>query len=474
VLRQTSADSNIQLLKSSNDLIVAGYASVELVDKQGDMITRKALKEAFKKYMEEPKYRNVQLAHSNIQVGEVIPSYTDSEGRLWKSEVDDAGMFVVVNLRTDIEKAREVAAEIRKGSLRGFSIGGQAFKRVRKSDAKHGDYQEISKLELHEITICEKGINPEATFRILKEDKKNNKVKKMTDDVMEQMTDVLSRLEGRLDSMEKGEIPEGLKRHQMDKKKGKKEGEETETTETTDDKMDKGVHAMDDDKKNKDDKKKSDEYSDVITSEYLDWMENTLKGAGVDIDGARNHFDDLAKANLGSSPESIGDGGSYFAGQAPGRVQEGGNPSVNAVGKLNSGKGKKDGAVEKSQFLVPSDVDGSQIENAYEVYKAAKREEEFRATLEKQFEGRYHQEITQEYQQAEAAAFDARGPLGEIQKAISSLSERIDNIGSDESVTLQKSVGVPTSDVVVPSTPDMANMSWEEVHQLAGSVFRGD
>ena len=81
MLRQTSADSNIQLLKSSNDLIVAGYASVELVDKQGDMITRKALKEAFKKYMEEPKYRNVQLAHSNIQVGEVIPSYTDSEGR---------------------------------------------------------------------------------------------------------------------------------------------------------------------------------------------------------------------------------------------------------------------------------------------------------------------------------------------------------------------------------------------------------
>tara|TARA_R100000005_G_C5002385_1_gene209988 strand:+ start:4728 stop:6131 length:1404 start_codon:yes stop_codon:yes gene_type:complete len=467
VLRQTSADSNIQLLKSSNDLIVAGYASVELVDKQGDMITRKALKEAFKKYMEEPKYRNVQLAHSNIQVGEVIPSYTDSEGRLWKSEVDDAGMFVVVNLRTDIEKAREVAAEIRKGSLRGFSIGGQAFKRVRKSDAKHGDYQEISKLELHEITICEKGINPEATFRILKEDKENNKVKKMTDDVMEQMTDVLSRLEGRLDSMEKGEMPAGLKEH-MDKKKDKKEGEEK-----MEDKMDKGVHAMDDDKKEeKDDKKKSDEYSDVITSEYLDWMENTLKGAGVDIAGARQHFDDLAKANLGSTPESIGDGASYFAGQAPGRVQEGGNPSTNAVGKLNSGK--EDKKVEKSEFLVPSDVDGSQIENAYEVYKAAKREEEFRATLEKQFEGRYQQEMAQEYQQAEAAAFDARGPLAEIQKAITSLSERIDNIGSDEGVTLQKSVGVPTSDVVVPSTSDMANMSWEEVHQLAGSVFRGD
>ena len=34
-----------------------------------------------------------------------------------------------------------------------------------------GEYNEISKLELHEITICEKGINPEARFDILKQDK---------------------------------------------------------------------------------------------------------------------------------------------------------------------------------------------------------------------------------------------------------------------------------------------------------------
>ena len=88
------------------DLVVAGYASVEVVDKQGDKITKQALKDAFKKYMEDPKFRNVQLAHSNIQVGEVIPSYTDNEGRFWKSEVDDVGMFVEVSLRDDIEKAK--------------------------------------------------------------------------------------------------------------------------------------------------------------------------------------------------------------------------------------------------------------------------------------------------------------------------------------------------------------------------------
>ena len=32
--------SSISIIKSSSDLIIAGYASVEMVDKQGDLITR--------------------------------------------------------------------------------------------------------------------------------------------------------------------------------------------------------------------------------------------------------------------------------------------------------------------------------------------------------------------------------------------------------------------------------------------------
>ena len=34
--------------------------------------------------------------HSNVQVGEVIQSYRDSSGKLWKTEVDDVGFFVVI------------------------------------------------------------------------------------------------------------------------------------------------------------------------------------------------------------------------------------------------------------------------------------------------------------------------------------------------------------------------------------------
>ena len=87
--------------------------------------------------------------------------------------VASSNAFKVIKLRDDIEKAKEVSRDIRKGTLRSFSIGGQALEKKKKSHAEHGDYNEISKLELHEITICEKGINPEARFDILKMDGEN-------------------------------------------------------------------------------------------------------------------------------------------------------------------------------------------------------------------------------------------------------------------------------------------------------------
>jgi len=167
-----------EILKS-DELMIGGYASIEMVDKQNDLITLKALNEAVKKYMENAKYRNVMTNHSNVQVGEVVESYRDRQGRLFKTEVDDVGFFVVIKLRDDIEKAKEIGRGIRKGTLRSFSIGGQALQKVKKRNEELGEYNEISKLELHEVTICEKGINPEAKFDILKQEVNNmNKLEK--------------------------------------------------------------------------------------------------------------------------------------------------------------------------------------------------------------------------------------------------------------------------------------------------------
>lgn len=272
------------------------------------------------------------------------------------------------------------------------------------------------------------------------------------DNVLGELSTTLDRLNGRLDAMEKGEMPEGLKEHMEDKKDDKKDEEDKGETMADEDEKE-GMYA------------KSDEYSDVITSEYLNWMENTLKSQGVDIGGARAHFDSVAKANLGSTPEQIGDGADYFAGQVKGRATENGSPSTNAVGKINSGK-----ADVAKGYLHPESVSSSDLEAAYEVYKAAALEEQFKSNLGSVFADRLQKEMTEEANAKAASAFDARTPLANIEKALSDLSERIDSISKSapaEGTELRKSI----STVEVPSTTDLASMDWDDVHRLAGSVW---
>ena len=55
-------------------------------------------------------------------------------------------------MQKDIEKAKEINRGIRKGSLRSFSIGGQALEKVKKTHDELGEYNEISKLNYGSIT----------------------------------------------------------------------------------------------------------------------------------------------------------------------------------------------------------------------------------------------------------------------------------------------------------------------------------
>ena len=114
------------------------------------------------------------------------------------------------------------------------------------------------------------------------------------EDVMNQMGSVLERLESRLETMEKAAAPveDDLEKGNYDMKM---EGKD-------DKKEDKKDMAKDKDKKDKSDEDvEKSEYSDVITAEYLNWMEDTLKSAGVDTGAARDHFE---KAN-GVHPKRV-------------------------------------------------------------------------------------------------------------------------------------------------------------------------
>ena len=463
ILAAPSSSTNPVILKGlGDDLVVAGYASVEMVDKQGDLITRSALKDAFGKFMKADGFRNVQLAHSNIQEGTVIPSYTDTSGRMWKSEVDDTGMFVVIKLRGDIEKAREVASEIRKGNLRSFSIGGQAFERVNKSDQTRGDYREIRRMELHEVTICEKGINPEAQFRILKEDNGEN----MTN-TMSELQSVLERLSKKLDEKDdKEDKDKGMmdiadidgdgdrKEPLMEAKKDKK----PKMDDDDEDMEDMAYEDDDDDKKGDEKMMKGNE--DMITSDYLMWLEQTAKSAGYDPNAARDHFG-----------KGYGPGETSFDMRGQGSLEGAGEDDSGKRPQPNFGSaptGNKN--VIKSDYLNAANVSPAEIESAYEVYKAAAQEQQFKADLNNHFTERFLKEQKEEADAIAKNDFDARGPMVELQKAVLALNERIDNVSSGSS-TIAKSANLAT--VTIPETADLANMSWDDVHRLADKALKG-
>lgn len=147
--------------KSENreEMIIAGYASPQVVDREKHVITKKAMATDLPRFMAHPHYRNVNLLHSNVQVGEVIPSWTDSKsGQKYETKVDDVGMFVVVKIRTDPYRppiVDKVIEDIEQGRIASFSISADAPFESRRHECAGGTcFWVIDEIVLYEVTVC--------------------------------------------------------------------------------------------------------------------------------------------------------------------------------------------------------------------------------------------------------------------------------------------------------------------------------
>ena len=399
---ETSAEFNI--LKSDN-LVIGGYASIEIVDKQNDLITLEALEEAVKKYMEEEKYRNVMSNHSNVQVGEVIEKYRDSNGVLHKTSVDDVGFYVVIKMRDDIEKAKEISRGIRKGTLRSFSIGGQAISKRQRKSEEFGEYNEIEKLELHEVTVCEKGINPEAKFDILKMEEKemSEKLEKALEELNDLMKQVNSLRKEEEEEMEKGDMSEMMDTDEDEKmmseeKMGMKE-------------------AMG---------------SEMKMSEEDEKMMGDKEEKALDEDSTRD----------------------YEAGE---EVVSGGNP-VATPAPLKVSKG-----LENSDFST-LDLSVENVEKAYEAFKAERLEAMAYESLNKEFSERLEAELSVKKSAAERAEYDARNDVAALKEEFAelrkSLSAESDEIRKAKEVAFELPQGIPTN------LQEAAEISWSDLHSI--------
>lgn len=169
--RQIDSTRIAEILKNepliTNRRIIYGYASVDVVDREGQRIPVYALREAVDRFMKSPFYRPVMIYHSDVTVGRILPKWTDPDtGKVYKTEVDDRGWKVVCEVRDDLEIVQKVWGEIIKGTLRSFSIAGSSKDKLVRE--KNGiKYEQVKSLDIYENTICETPVNQLSKFDIL-------------------------------------------------------------------------------------------------------------------------------------------------------------------------------------------------------------------------------------------------------------------------------------------------------------------
>ena len=169
--RNISEDEVSSILSSVPEIksrrIIGGYGSVSVIDREGHRITIPALKEAVKKFMSEEFYRPIQIFHSDVSVGRILPKWTNPDtGEVMETKVDDTGWWIVAEIRDDIEIANKVWEEIEKGNIKSFSIAGSSKdKKEVYEDGKF--FFDINALEIYECTLCETPVNSMSKFDVL-------------------------------------------------------------------------------------------------------------------------------------------------------------------------------------------------------------------------------------------------------------------------------------------------------------------
>ena len=169
--RGISSSQISDIIQNNKDLInrriIAGYASVDMVDREGQRIPISALQSAVDEHMKNIFARPVMVFHSDVQVGRLLPKWTDPKsGKTYENHVDETGWFVVCEIRDDTEIASKTWEEIIKGNLRSFSIAGSSKEKLQKNE-NGVSYEEVKTLEIYETTICEIPVNQMSKFSVL-------------------------------------------------------------------------------------------------------------------------------------------------------------------------------------------------------------------------------------------------------------------------------------------------------------------
>jgi len=142
------------LKKSKKDgkRLIRGYASTAALDRQNEVITMEALRQAADHLLENHTVF-YEHEHQKFPVGKVI-----------ETGIDDKGLEVVVEIS---QTADQLWTLIEEDILDSFSIGGRVTSSEEKVGKDNKPYNEVTGIELFEVSVVGLPANPEAKFALV-------------------------------------------------------------------------------------------------------------------------------------------------------------------------------------------------------------------------------------------------------------------------------------------------------------------
>ncbi len=168
------------VVKDENKRLVEGWASVEVVDRQGEIVPIDTLKSAFMDYMSNGGI--IMYMHQNKPVGKVLN---------WSVEdVNEVpGIRIIAELNKSGVLAEDTWNQIKLGGLTGFSIGGRKLEREQRFDKSGNSVEILRKIDLNEISIVGEPANQMARIEAVSLSKGEKNLSDSTNTILER-TDI--------------------------------------------------------------------------------------------------------------------------------------------------------------------------------------------------------------------------------------------------------------------------------------------
>jgi len=147
--------TGLEVLSKADEesLVVGGFASYEIEDDDGDIITVDAQVKALHRFFSmPPEYQAITVNHKEFKIGQPTLKYTNSQGESFYSHVNEKGTYLISTIRNDSLKTTQFYREqVKKGNMTGYSITGLPLE-------KGETPKIITDLEYHAVTLVEKGV----------------------------------------------------------------------------------------------------------------------------------------------------------------------------------------------------------------------------------------------------------------------------------------------------------------------------